>query len=176
RQFLHFAAGAVALPVASRFAWSQAYPTKSVRIAVGVAAGGSPDIVGRMMGQWLSKRLGQPFVIENRVGAAGNVAAEAVVRSPPDGYTLLLITVNNVVNSTLYETKLSFDLARDIAPVGSISRGLNVMLVNSSFPARTVPEFIAYAKANPDKISMASAGIGSGPHLTGELLQMMAGI
>jgi tripartite-type tricarboxylate transporter receptor subunit TctC len=176
RQFLHLAAGAAALTAVARIAKAQAYPTKPVRIVVGVSAGGSPDIVGRMMGQWLSKRLGQPFVIENRVGAAGNVGAEAVVRSPPDGYTLLLITVNNVVNSTLYETKLSFDLARDIAPVGSISRGLNVMLVNSSFPARTVPEFIAYAKANPDKISMASAGIGSGPHLTGELLQMMAGI
>jgi tripartite-type tricarboxylate transporter receptor subunit TctC len=176
RQFLHLAAGAAALPAVTRIAGAQAYPTKPVRIIVGVAAGGSPDIVARMIAQWLSKRLGQPFIIENRVGAAGNVGAEAVVRSPPDGHTLLLITVNNVVNSTLYEKKLSFDLAYDIAPVGSISRGLNVMVVNPSFPARTIPEFIAYAKANPDKISMASAGIGSGPHLTGELFQMMAGI
>jgi tripartite-type tricarboxylate transporter receptor subunit TctC len=170
RTFLHLAAGAAALPILSRIAAAQSYPTKPVRLIVGVAAGGSPDIVARQMGQWLSKRLGQPFVIENRMGAAGNVGAEAVVRSPPDGYTLLLISVNNVVNSTLYENKLNFDLARDIAPVGSISRGLNVMVVNPSFPAKTVPEFIAYAKANPDKISMASAGIGSGPHLTGVLL------
>jgi tripartite-type tricarboxylate transporter receptor subunit TctC len=176
RQFLHLATVGVALPPVSRIAWAQNYPTRPVRIVIGVSPGGSPDIVGRMMGQSLSKRLGQPFVIENRVGAAGNVGAEAVVRSPRDGYTLLLITVNNVVNSTLYEGKLSFDLARDIAPVGSISRGLNVMVVHPSFPARTVAEFIAYAKANPEKISMASAGIGSGPHLTGELFQMMAGI
>ena len=160
RQFLHLAAGAAALPAVSRFAWAQAYPSRPVRIVVGFAAGGATDIVARLMGQWLSERLGQPFVIENRPGAGGNIGTEAVVRAPPDGYTLLCWSATtNAINATLYD-KLNFNFIRDIAPVAGIIRVPYVMVVNPSVPAKTVPEFIAYAKANPGKINMASAGIG----------------
>jgi tripartite-type tricarboxylate transporter receptor subunit TctC len=176
RNFLHLAAGAAALPAVSRFAWAQAYPTRPVRIFVGFAAGFTPDIVARLVGQPLSERLGQQFVIENRPGAAGNIATEAVVRAPPDGYTLLLANGANAVSATLYE-KLSFDFIRDIAPVASIGGAALVMVTNLSFPAKTVPEFIAYAKANPGKINMASAGAGaSTPFLAGELFKAMTGV
>ena len=144
----------------SRIAWAQAYPTRPVRIIVGFAAGGATDIIARLMGQWLSERLGQPFVIENRPGAGSNIGTEAVVRAPPDGYTLLLVDSPNAINATLYD-KLNFNFIRDIAPVASIIRVPYVMVVNPSVPAKTVPEFIAYAKANPGKINMASAGIGT---------------
>ena len=160
RQFLHLAAGAAALPAVSRIAWAQTYPTRPVRIIVGFAAGGATDIVARLMGQWLSERLGQQFIIENRPGAGSNIATEAVVRAPPDGYTLLLVSPANAINATLYD-KLNFNFIRDIAPVAGIIRVPNVMEVNPSVPAKTVPEFIAYAKANPGKINMASAGIGT---------------
>jgi tripartite-type tricarboxylate transporter receptor subunit TctC len=172
RQFLHLAAGAAALPAVSRFAWAQTYPTRPVRIVVGFAAGGPADITARLIAQWLSERLGQQFVVENRVGAGGNIAAEAVVRSPPDGYTLLHVTTSNAVNATLYE-KLTFDLNRDIAPIASFNRAPGVMEVNPSFPVKTVPEFIAYAKANPGKINVAAGGVGSSSHLYGELFKMM---
>ena len=162
RQFLHLAAGAAALPAVSRFAWAQTYPSRPVRIVVGLAPGGANDILARLMGQWLSERLGQPFVIENRPGAGSNIATEAVVRAPPDGYTLLLAGAPHAINATLYD-KLNFNFIRDIAPVAGISREANVMVVNPSVPAKTVPEFIAYAKANPGKINMASAGSGAGP-------------
>ena len=162
RQFLHLAAGAAALPAVSRIAWAQAYPTRPVRIIVGFAAGGATDILARLMGQWLSERLGQPFVIENRPGAGSNIGTEAVVRAPPDGYTLLLVSPANAINATLYD-KLNFNFIRDIAPVAGIIRVPNVMVVNPSVPAKTVPEFIAYAKANPGKINMASAGNGTPP-------------
>jgi tripartite-type tricarboxylate transporter receptor subunit TctC len=175
RRFLHLAAGATALPVVSRFAWAQTYPTQPVRIIVSLAPGGGADIVARLIGQWLSERLGQPFIIENRTGGAGNIATEAVVRAPPDGYTLLFITPANVISTTLYD-KLSFDFLHDILPVARISRDSLFMVVNPSFPAKTVPEFIAYAKANPGKINMASAGNGSPQHVAGELFKMMAGV
>jgi tripartite-type tricarboxylate transporter receptor subunit TctC len=175
RQFLHLAAGAAALPAVSHFAWAQSYPTRPVRIIVGFAPGGAGDILARLIGQWLSERLGQPFVVENRPGANGNIGTEAVVRASPDGYTLLMVGGWNAINATLYD-KLSFNFSRDIAPVAGIVRALNVMVINPSFPAKSVPEFIAYAKANPGKISMASAGIGSGPHLYGELFKIMAGV
>jgi tripartite-type tricarboxylate transporter receptor subunit TctC len=175
RQFLHLAAGAAALPAVSRIARAQGYPTRPVRITVGYAAGGSTDIAARLMGQWLSERLGQQFVIENRTGAAGNIATEAVVRAAPDGYTLLLDVDSNAINATLYE-KLKFNFIRDIAPVAGIIRFPFVMVVNPSFPATTVPEFIAYAKANFGKVNMASAGVGSGNHLRGELFKMMTGV
>ena len=174
RQFLHLAAGAAALPAVSRFAWAQAYPTRPVRIIVGTPAGGGLDIVARLVGQWLSERLGQPFVIENRPGAGTNIGTEVVVRAAPDGYTLLLIVTANAINATLYE-KLNFNFVRDIAPVGTISREPYIMLVIPSFPAKTVPEFIAYAKANPGTINMASAGAGTGTHVAGELFKMMSG-
>jgi tripartite-type tricarboxylate transporter receptor subunit TctC len=148
RCFLHLAAGAAALPAVSRIAKAQAYPARPVRLVVGFAAGGPADIVARLIAQWLSERLGQPFVVENRTGAATNIAAEAVARSPPDGYTLLFVTSANAVNTTLYE-KLSFNLSRDIVPVASLMRAPSVLEVNPSVPAKTVPEFIAYAKANP---------------------------
>jgi tripartite-type tricarboxylate transporter receptor subunit TctC len=173
RQFLQLAAGAAGLAVSSRVAWAQPYPAQPVRIVVGLAAGGSNDIIARLMGQWLSERLGQQFVIDNRPGAGGNIATEAVVRAPSDGYTLLLVGSANAINATLYD-KLKFNFLRDIAPAASIARQPFVMLVNPSFPAKTVPEFIAYAKTNPGKITMASAGIGSAPHLAGELFKMMA--
>jgi tripartite-type tricarboxylate transporter receptor subunit TctC len=175
RRFLQLAAGAVALPAVSRFAWAQAYPARPVRIIVGLAPGGTTDIVARLIGQWLSERLGQQFVIENRPGAGSSIATEAVVRAAPDGYTLLLINAANAINVALYE-KLNFNFIRDIAPVASIARESSVMVVHPSFPVKTVPEFIAYAKANPGKINMASAGNGSGPHVTGELFKMMAGV
>jgi tripartite-type tricarboxylate transporter receptor subunit TctC len=176
RNFLHLAAGAAALPAVSRIAWAQAYPTRPVRIIVGLAAGSSPDIVARLIAQWLSERLGQQFVVENRPGAAGNLATEAVVRAPPDGYTLLLASGANAVSATLYE-KLSFDFIRDIAPVASIGDAAIVMVTNLSFPAKTVPEFIAYAKANPGKINMATVGTGgSTPYLAGELFKGMTGV
>jgi tripartite-type tricarboxylate transporter receptor subunit TctC len=175
RNFLHLAAGAAALPTMSRFAWAQAYPSRPVRIVVGLAPGGTNDITARLIGQWLSERLGQSFVIENRPGAGTNIATEMVVRAPADGYTLLLVGAYNAINATLYE-KLNFNFIRDIAPVASIGRVPLVMVVNPSVPAKTVPEFIAFAKANPGKISMASAGNGSTPHVAGELFKMMAGI
>jgi tripartite-type tricarboxylate transporter receptor subunit TctC len=176
RQFLQLAAGAGALPVASQIAGAQTYPTRPVRIIVGFGAGGVADTLARLMGQWLSERLNQPFVIENRPGAGSNIATEAVVKAPPDGYTLLMISTPHAINATLYE-KLNFNFVRDIAPVASIFRdGPNVMEVNPSFPSKTVPEFIAYAKANPGKINMASAGIGSSNHVYGELFKMMAGV
>jgi tripartite-type tricarboxylate transporter receptor subunit TctC len=176
RRFLHLAAGAAALPAPSRFAWGQAYPTRPVRIFVGFPAGFTPDIVARLMGQRLSERIGQQFVVENRPGAAGNLATEAVVRAPPDGYTLLLANGANAISATIYE-KLSFDFVRDIAPVASIGGAPIVMVTNPSFPAKTVPEFIAYAKANPGKINMAAAGAGaSSPFLAGELFKAMTGV
>jgi tripartite-type tricarboxylate transporter receptor subunit TctC len=175
RTFLHLAAGAAALPVISRFAWTQAYPSRPVRIIVGFAPGQAIDIVTRIIGQWLSEQLGQQFIIENRPGAGGNIATEAVVRAPPDGYTLLAIGSNNMINATLYE-KLNYTFIRDIAPVASIYRVPQVMEVNPSFPAKTVPEFIAYAKAHPGEISFASAGNGSVAHVTGELFKMMTGV
>ena len=175
RKFLHLAAGAVALPAISRMARAQTYPTRPVRLVVGFDAGGAADILARLMGQWLSERLGQQFVIENRSGASGNIAAEAVVRAAPDGYTLLLPGSTDVINATLYE-KLNFNFIRDIAPVASITRAPHVIVVRPAFPAKTVPEFIAFAKANPRKVSMASAGIGTPSHMSGELFKMMAGI
>ena len=175
RQFLHLAAGAAALSTAPRIAWAQSYPAKPVRWIVGFAPAGGNDIVARLMGQWLTERLGQSFVIENRPGAATNLAAEAAINAAPDGYTLFLANVANAINATFY-TKLNFDFIRDITPVAAIMRMPNVMLVNPSVPAKTVPEFIAYAKANPGKINMASAGIGSGGHLAGELFKMMTGV
>ena len=173
RNFLHLAAGAVVLPVISR-ARAQAYPSRPVRLMEGFGPGGAADIVARLIGQWLSERLGQPFVIENRTGAATNIATEAVVRAAPDGYTLLLITSANAINGAMF--KLSFDFVRDIAPVAGIAHVPLVMEVHPSVPARTVAEFIAHAKANPGKINLASAGIGSSTHAAGELFKMMAGL
>jgi tripartite-type tricarboxylate transporter receptor subunit TctC len=175
RQFLRQAAGAAAIPAFSRIAWAQAYPTRPVRIIVGFASGGTPDIVARLMGQWLSQRLGQQFVIENRPGAGSNIATEAVVNAPADGHMLLLISGANAWNTSLYE-KLNFNFVRDIVPVASIQRTPFVMDVNPSFPAKTVPEFIAYAKENPGKLNLASGGNGSAQHVSGELFKMMAGV
>jgi tripartite-type tricarboxylate transporter receptor subunit TctC len=175
RKFLHLAAGAAALPAVSRFAWAQTYPTRPVRIIVGFAAGGATDIVARIMGQWLSERLGQQFVVENRTGAGTNIATEAVVNAAPDGHTLLMVSPTNAVNATLYD-KLSYNFIRDIAPVAGVTRVANVMVVNPSFPAKTVPEFIAYAKANPGRINMASGGTGSSNQMSGELFKMLAGV
>jgi tripartite-type tricarboxylate transporter receptor subunit TctC len=175
RHFLHLAAGAAALPALSRIARAQTYPGRPVRIVVGFPPGGAADIGARLIGQWLSEQLGQPFVIENRAGAGSNLATEAVVRAPADGYTLLLVAQPNAFNATLYG-RLTFNFIRDIAPVASIDRVPFVAVVNPSFPANTVPEFIAYAKANPGKINMASAGNGSSQHVAGELLKMMTGI
>jgi len=174
RQFLHLAA-AIALPVVSRIAWAQTYPARPVRIVVGLTAGSASDIVARIMGQWLSERLGQQFIVENRPGAGTNIAAEAVVRSVPDGYTLLLAASPNAINASLYD-KLSFNFISDIAPVAAISREPNVIVVNPSLPTRTVPELIAYAKANPGRLNMASAGNGTTSHLAGELFKMMTGV
>jgi tripartite-type tricarboxylate transporter receptor subunit TctC len=175
RQFLHIAAGAAALPAASQFALAQAYPTRPVRVVVGFAPAGATDIFSRLISQWLSERLGQQFVVENRPGAATNLAAEAVVRAPPDGYTLLGFDVSAAFNATLYD-KLNFNFIRDIAPVAGIARVPQIMTVNPSVPARTIPEFIAYAKANPGKIAMATAGNGSPMHMAGELFKMMSGV
>jgi tripartite-type tricarboxylate transporter receptor subunit TctC len=175
RTFLHAAAGAAALPIISRVARAQTYPTRPVRLIVGFTPGSAPDIVARLMGQWLSERLGQQFLVENRGGAGGNIGTEVVVRAPADGYTLLLVGAPNAINTTLYD-KLSFNFLRDIAPVAGIIRERIVMVVHPSFPPKTVPEFIAYAKANPGKVTMASPGNGSSPHVSGELFKMMAGI
>jgi tripartite-type tricarboxylate transporter receptor subunit TctC len=175
RQFLHLAAGALALPTFSRTAQAQIYPTRPVRIIVPFPAGQATDTIARLTGQALSVRLGQQFVIENRTGAGGNIGTEAVVRAAPDGYTLLLDSLPNAMNATLY-AKLNFDFVRDIAPVATIGGGPYIMVVNSSVPANTVPEFIAYAKANPGKVNMASSGIGSASHVFGELFQMMTGV
>jgi tripartite-type tricarboxylate transporter receptor subunit TctC len=175
RRFLHLAAGAAALPAALRIANAQSYPTRPVRIVVGFTAGGSTDIGARLIGQWLQERLGQSFVIENRPGAGTNIATESVVRAPPDGYTLLMIGPSSTVNATLYD-KLNFVFLRDIAPIACMIRQPQVLLANPSLPAKTVPELIAYAKANPGKITMASAGIGSTGHLVGEFFKMTAGV
>ena len=170
RQFLRLAAGAATLPAMSQLARAQAYPSRPVRIIVGVPAGGGIDITARLIGQWLSERLGQQFVIENRVGAGGNIAAEAVVRAPPDGYTLFLANPANAINATLYEN-LTFDFIRDVAPVGALMRVPLVMVVNPSLATKTVPEFIAYAKANPGKVNMALGGTGGVDHVAGILFQ-----
>src|SRR5262245_49068978 len=169
------AAGAAALPVVSCIARAQAYPSRPVRIIVPGAPAGPTDILARLMGQWLSERLGQPFVIENRTGAAGNIGTEAVVRAPADGYTVLLCGTPNAINATLYD-RVNFNFIRDIAPVAGVLRGPYGMVVNPSVPAKSVPEFIAYAKANPRKLNMASAGTGTGSHIAGELFKMMAGV
>jgi len=175
RQFLHLAAGAVALPAVSRMARAQTYPARPVRIVAPFAAGGESDTLARLMGQWLSERLGQQFIVENRPGAANNIATDAVAKSPADGYTLLMVAPSNAINATLYE-KLSFNFIADIAAVAGVVRVPNVLEVNPSLPVKTVPEFIAYAKANPGKLSFASAGVGTASHLAGEFFKSMAGV
>jgi tripartite-type tricarboxylate transporter receptor subunit TctC len=175
RRFLHLALGAVGLLPVPQVARAQAYPTRPVRVVVGFAPAGATDIFSRLISQWLSERLGQQFVVENRPGAATNLAAEAVVRAPPDGYTLLGFDVSAAFNATLYD-KLNFNFIRDIAPVAGFARVPQIMTVNPSVPARTIPEFIAYAKANPGKIAMATAGNGSPMHMAGELFKMMSGV
>jgi len=175
RRILHLAAGAAALPVVSRLAKAQAYPTRPVRIIVGLAPGGQSDIIARLLGQWLSERLGQPFVIENRTGGGTNIATEAVVRAPADGYTLLLVGTTQAINATL-SSKVNFHFLRDIAAVAGVIVGPQVIVVHPSVPATTVPEFIAYAKANAGKLNMASGGIGTPGHVSGELFKMMTGI
>ena len=175
RTFLYLIAGSAALPAVSRIAGAETYPSRPVRLIVPIAPAGATDIVGRLIGQWLSERLGQQFVIENRPGAGTTIGTEVVVRAPADGYTLLLVSSDSAISATLYE-KLSFNFIRDIAPVAGIVRLPFLMLVNPSVPAKTVPEFIAYAKANPGKINMASPGIGTAPHLAGELFKTMAGL
>jgi tripartite-type tricarboxylate transporter receptor subunit TctC len=175
RRFLYLATAAAALPSLSRMATAQSYPTRPVRLIIGYPPGGSADLTARLLGQWLSERLGQPFVIESRPGASTNIATEAVVRAPPDGYTLLLVAPANAINATLYE-KLNFNFIREIAPVAGIIRFPNVMVVNPLVPAKTVPEFIAYAKANPGRLNMASSGNGSTIHVSGELFKMMTGV
>ena len=175
RNFLHLAAGAAALPAVSRFAWAQTYPTRPVRIIAANGPGSAPDILARLLGQWLSERLGQQFVTENRPGGGNTIGTEVVVRAPPDGYTLLLVDGTASINATLYE-KLNYNFIRDIATVAGIVRLPNLMMVNPSVPAKTVPEFIAYAKANPGKINMASPGIATPGHVAGELFKMMTGI
>jgi tripartite-type tricarboxylate transporter receptor subunit TctC len=176
RQLLHLAAGAAALPAVSRVTRAQAYPSRPVRIVVGFPAGGGADIVARLLGQWLSERLGQPFIVENRPGAASNIASEAVAKAAPDGYTLLLVIMPpNAINATLYD-KLNFNFIRDIAPIAGLTSDPLVMLLNPSVPVQSVPEFIAYAKTNPAKINMASGGIGSALHVAGELFKTMTGV
>jgi tripartite-type tricarboxylate transporter receptor subunit TctC len=175
RNFLHLAAGAAALPALSRIARAQTYPSRPVRIIVGFPAGGGSDIIARLLGQWMTERLRQSFIIENRPGAGSNIATEAVVRAPADGYTLLWVGTFNATNAALYE-KLNFNFIREIAPVAGIIRTALVVVVHPSFPAKTVPQFIAYAKANPRKVNMASAGNGSTSHISGELFKMMAGV
>ena len=175
RNFLRLAAGAVALPAVSRIASAQSYPARSVRMIIGYPAGGSADITARLTGQWLSERLGQPVVVESRPGAATNLATEAVVRAPADGYMLLLVAPANAINATLYD-KLNFNFLADIVPVAGIIRFANVVVVNPSLPIRTIPELIAYAKANPGKLNMASSGNGSTIHMSGELFKMLTGI
>ena len=175
RRFLHLAASVAALPAVSRIAKAQAYPTRPVRWIIGFPPGGAPDLLARMMAQGLSERLGQQFIIENRPGAGSNIAAEAVVRASPDGYTLLLIVATNTINATLYD-KLSFNFVRDIVPVASIGRTPFILAVNPSVPAKTVLELITYAKANPSKLNMASSGNGTANHVFGELFKGMAGV
>jgi len=175
RNFLHLAAGAAALPALPRVASALDYPTRPVRIIVGFAAGGAPDILARLIGQWLSDRLGQPFVVENRPGANGTIAVETVIKAAADGYTLLAVAMPDAVNATLYQSP-NYNFVRDIAPIAATSRDPDVMLVNPSFPAKTVPEFINFARANPGKINMASPGVGSSPHMAGELFKFMTGI
>src|SRR5262245_22797483 len=175
RKYLHLAAGGVALPAVSRFAQAQAYPASPVRLIFSYAPGGSADVTARIMAQWLTERLGQPVIPESRPGAGSNIGTEAVVRSAPDGYTLLLVAPANAINATLYD-KLNYDFLRDIVPVASLIRFGNVMEVNPAVPAKTVPEFIAYAKANAGKINFASSGAGSTIHMSGELFKMMTGI
>ena len=175
RNFLHLAAGAAALPTVTRTAWAQAYPTRPVHLIVPFAPAGGADTIARLTGQWLSERLGQPFVIENRPGGGANIATEAVVRASPDGYTLLIAGGYNAINATLYD-KLNFNFIRDIAAVAGIVVYPDIMLVNPSVPAKTLAEFIAYAKANPGKLTVSSSGVGSPGHVSGELLKMMAGI
>ncbi len=175
RQLLYLAASTAALAATTKMSWAQAYPAQPVHILVGFAAGGNFDIVARIIGQWLSDQLHQPFIVENRSGAAGNIATEAVVRAPTDGYTLLLGGAVNAVNATLYD-KLGFNFIRDVAPVAGVVRFPNVMTVSASFPATTVPEFIAYAKANPGKVNQGSSGNGTTQHLAGELFKMMTGV
>jgi tripartite-type tricarboxylate transporter receptor subunit TctC len=175
RNFLRLAAGAIALPAVSRIARAQAYPSRPVRMIVGFAPGSAPDIVARLIGQWLSDRLGQPFLIENRPGAASNIGTEAVVRAEPDGYTVQMTVLTNVFNTTLY-TNLKFNFGSDIAHVAGVANAPYVVVVSPMFPARTIPEFIAYAKANPGKINMASGGTGSSSHIFGELFKTMAGV
>jgi tripartite-type tricarboxylate transporter receptor subunit TctC len=175
RQFLHLAAGAAALPAISRIARAQAYPTRPVRIIVSAPPGGAIDILARLMGQWLSEHFGQPVIVESKPGAGTNIGTEFVVRAPPDGYTLLLVASPSAINATPYE-HLNFNFLRDIAPIAGIIRVPNIMLVNPSVAAKTVPAFIAYAKANPGKVNFASAGNGTSPHMAGELFKMMAGV
>jgi tripartite-type tricarboxylate transporter receptor subunit TctC len=174
RKFLHLAAAAVALPIVPRVGHSQSYPSRPVRIVVAFAAGGGVDITSRLIGQWLSERLGQSFITENRAGGGGNIGTEAVINAAPDGYTLLLATVPHAVNATLYD-KLSFNFIRDTAPVAGIIRVPMAIMLHPSVPVRTVPELIAFAKANPGKLNMASAGTGSAPHMAGELFGVMTG-
>ena len=175
RKFLHLAAGAAALPAVSRIAQAQTYPSRPVRVIVATAAGGGNDIVARLISQWLSEHFGQQFVVENRPGAGSNIGTEAVVRASADGYMLLLVSASNAINATLYE-KLTFNFIRDIEPVAGIMRVPEVVMVSPSVPAQTLPEFIAYAKANPGKINMASGGNGTPSHMSGELFKMMAGV
>jgi tripartite-type tricarboxylate transporter receptor subunit TctC len=175
RKFLHLAAGAAGLPAVSRIAQAQAYPSRPVRLVVGFPPGGTADILARLMGQWLSDHLGQPFVVDNRPGAGSNIGTEAVARATPDGYTLIWLTTSNAINATLYQN-LTYNLVRDIAPVAEVARTTVAMAVHPSVPAKTVPEFIAYAKANPRKINMASGGNGSLDHVSGELFKMMASV
>ncbi len=175
RKFLRLAAGAAALPAGSRIARAQSYPSRPVRLIVTVGAGGSPDIIARLIGQWLSERLGQPFFVDDRAGASGNIGTEICAKAPPDGYTLMLAMSANAINASLY-ANLNFNFVRDIAPIASISTIPLVMEVNPSVPAHTIPEFIAYAKANPGKINMASGGTGSPLHVAGELFKMMAAV
>jgi tripartite-type tricarboxylate transporter receptor subunit TctC len=175
RNLLHLAAGAAALPAMSRIVKAQGYPSRPVRVLVGFAPGGAPDILARLIGQWLSDRLGQTFVVENRPGGSGTLAAEAVAQATPDGYTLLVVLLTDAVNATLYNNP-NYNFARDIAPVAGLTRDPDVMVVNPAFPAKTVLEFISYAKANPGKLNMASPGIGTSPHLAGELFKFMAGV
>jgi tripartite-type tricarboxylate transporter receptor subunit TctC len=175
REFLRLTVGAAAIPALAAVAMAQSYPTRPVHVIVGFPPGGAADTLARLLGQWLSERLGQPFIIENRPGAAGNIATEAAVKSPADGYTLLLVVANNAVNATLYD-KLNFNFIRDIAPVASVARVPGSLDVNPSVPVRTVPEFIAYAKANPGKLNMGSSGVGSPQHVSGELFKMMTGV
>src|ERR1044071_6168940 len=174
RRFLRLAACASALPVLPRLALAQTYPSRPVRMIVPYTPAGSPDILGRLIGQWLSERLGQPFVIDNRPGGGSNIGTEGVVNAAPDGYTLLVIAPANAINATLYEGKLNFNFVRDIAPVAGFIRVANVMTVHPSVPAHTIPEFIAYAKAHPGKLNMASGGNGTSNHVSGELFKMMA--